>query len=223
MTKRRLYKVLGSDDRPCHGGYGEYSLPHDGQPGKWMPPIEGALAPCKNGYHLCTIEQLPHWLDAHIYEAEGRGDHIECDDKIVYREVRLLRKCDGWNKRTARLFACDCAEHVLSIFERQCSDDDRPRRAIETARRYANCQATHDELAAAGAAAWDAAGTTAWAAAWDAAGAAAWAAAWDAAGAAAWDAAWAAAGAAAGTDERQWQAERLAEVLWEQSEEVSDD
>jgi hypothetical protein len=51
--------------------------------------------------------------------------------------------------------------------------------------------------AAAGAAAWDAAGDAAGDAAWDAAGDAAWDAAWDAARAAAWDAARAAARAAA--------------------------
>jgi|ERR1051325_2433555 hypothetical protein len=34
------------------------------------------------------------------------------------------------------LWAADCAEHVLPLFE-ECSSDDRPRRAIETARAWA--------------------------------------------------------------------------------------
>ena len=73
------------------------------------------------------------------------------------------------------------------------------------------------------AAAWDAAGAAAGAAAWDAAGDAAWAAAgaapWDAAGAAAWDAAgaaaWAAARAAAGdaAGAAAWDAARAALAL----------
>jgi hypothetical protein len=70
-----------------------------------------------------------------------------------------------------RLFACDCAEQVLPLFEREYPEDKRPRVAIETARRFANGEATQQELAAA----WDAAGA--------AAGAAAWAAAWATAGA----------------------------------------
>ena len=82
--------------------------------------------------------------------------------------------------RIARLFACDCAEAVLPIYERKYPNDKRPRNAIETARRYAVGEATAGELAAAR--------DAAWAAAWDAA--------WDAAGDAAWDAAWAAARAA---------------------------
>ena len=124
------------------------------------------------------------------------------------------------NKRLCRLFAADCAERVLHIFEDAHPNDDRPRQAIAVAR---NPDATNQERAAAGAAAraaagaaWAAAGDAAGAAAraaWAAAGDAAWAAAGDAAGAAAraaGDAAWAAARAAAGAAARAaaWAAAR---------------
>ncbi len=96
-------------------------------------------------------------------------------------------------ERLARLLAADFAEHVLPIFEKQCPRDERPRKAIEAARLYAEGRIG----AAARAAAGDAARATAWATARAAAGDAAWAAAWAAAGDAAGDAAWAAARAAA--------------------------
>ncbi len=116
-----------------------------------------------------------------------------------------------------RLFAADCAESILHIYEKQYPNDDRPRKAIQAARDYANGVIGKDELAAAGDAAWaaawaagDAAGDAARAAAGDAAWAAAWAAgdaagdaARDAARAAAGDAAWAAARDAAG--KAKWQ------------------
>ena len=85
-----------------------------------------------------------------------------------------------------RLFAADCAELVLPIYEKQYPNDDRPRKAIQAARDYANRLINEDELAAASAAASAAAGA-AWAA--RATASAAWAAAW--AASAAW-AAWAA-------------------------------
>ncbi len=45
-----------------------------------------------------------------------------------------------------RLFACDCATHVLPFFERFWPDDDRPRTAIAVARRYARGAASSAEL-----------------------------------------------------------------------------
>ena len=185
----RLFKVLDEGGEPCHGGRGIWSLPHDGQPGDWMPPVEGELVACKKGYHLCREQDLIKWLGPVIYEAEYRGERLDANNKIVVREARLLARVETWNDRTARLFACDCAERVLPIFERERPDDERPREAIAVARRFANGEATHEELAAA------------WAPAR--------AAAWDAARDAAFDAA----RAAAGDGEEEWQTTRLMEYL----------
>jgi hypothetical protein len=162
-----LYKVLDADGRSCNGGNMQWSLPtknNDGTwtPGEWMPEIEGPLVECRNGYHIATLEQLPYWLNARIFVAEVEGELIESSDKKkwVARKVRLVSET-AWNERTARLFACDCAEHVLYLYERKYPDDKRPRAAIETARKYANGEATRVELGAERTAAWDAA----WAAA----------------------------------------------------------
>ncbi len=179
-----LYKVLNEDGTAYHGGRGAWPLPHDGQPGDWLE-VKGQLVPCENGLHLCREQDLVGWLGPAIYEAEYEGEMVEHEDKVVVRKARLLRRLDAWNERTARLFACDCAERMLSIYERDYPGDQRPRQAVEVARRYANGQATQDELAAARVAA----------------------------GAAAWDAAWAAAWVAARATERQWQTGRLMEYL----------
>ena len=170
----RLFKVLNVDGTCYHGGTGQWSLPHDGQPGDWMPVIEGDLEACANGYHLCRESDLIFWLGPAIYEAEYRGDRIDSDNKVVVRQARLLRRLDAWTEQTARLFACDCAESVLKLYERQHPQDNSPRYAIEIARRYARGNASAEELSASCAAAWDA-----WDAAWDAN-----AAAWDASAAA---------------------------------------
>jgi hypothetical protein len=160
-----------------------------------MPEIKGDLVPCENGYHLCRKADLVMWLGETIYEARSRGSVIEDEDKVVVREARLLRRVDKWDKRTARLFAADCAEHVLHIFERVYTDDHRPRMAIEAVRKFVNDEINITELDVAGDAARDAAWAAAMATAWDAA----------------WDAAWAAAWAA----ERNWQIEKLFEYLGE--------
>jgi len=61
------------------------------------------------------------------------------------------------NNRKLRLFACDCAERVLPIFEKAYPNDSRPRVSIETARKFANGRTTREEMAAARDAARDAA------------------------------------------------------------------
>jgi len=153
----KLYKCLGPDRTACHSGSGQW-LPV----GEWMPPIEGDLVPCTNGYHVCTFEQLLGWLSAELYEVEVRGDRVDEDNKSVVREACLAKRCEWWTERTARLFACDCAEHVLPLCEKAAPGDMRPRRAIEVARLFADGKATREELAAAWSAAWSAAGSAAW-------------------------------------------------------------
>jgi hypothetical protein len=195
----KLHKFLKNGKAPFADI--EYSLPvknSDGTwtPGKWMPEVKGELAICDNGYHLARPADLLQWLDDELYEAEYRGDRIDGDNKVVVRQARLLRRIEAWNPRTARLFACWCARNTPLLDGRTTWDlltDERSRRAIEVAERYANGEASGEELAAAGDAARDAARDAAWAAARAAARAAAWDVAWAAAWAAARDAAWAAA------------------------------
>ena len=205
-----VYKVLNKDGRSCNGGDLLWSLPVQNDdvtwtPGDWMPAIEGELIPCENGYHLAVDVQVLVWLNERIFEAEYRGERIDGDEKIVVRECRLLREFTGWNERTAHLFAVWNAREALKFL---ANPDPRSVAACDVAERYANGEATSEELAAARAAAWDAAWDAAWAAArdaaWDAAWVAARAAAWDAARDAAWDAARAAARDAA------WDAARAA-------------
>ena len=212
------YKVLDTGGKPFHGGTGKWTK------GRYRS-VKGPVVACSNGLHFCTIEQLPKWLGPEVWEFEPVGDILDAGDKLVCAKGRITRKVETWNETTARLFAADCAEHVLPLFEKYRPDDDRPRKAIEAARAFASGQITRSEMAAAGAAAGAAARDAAWAAARDAAraaagaaaGAAAWAAARDAARAAAWaaarDAAGAAAGDAAGAAEIKWQAARLQDYL----------
>jgi len=142
---------------------------------------------------------------ARILELQGLGDALWCLRYVIPEQQAEADKL-------ARLFACDCAEHVLPLFEKEYPGDKRPRQAIEVARQYAKGEASTEELRAAawvaGAAARDVAGVAS-RAAWAASRAAAKAAGWDAARAAAWDAAWDAAWAAG------WVAARDAERVWQ--------
>ena len=224
------YKVLGTNGESCHGGSGKWYLPNGKRPGKWMPKIKGTIKCCERGYHLVTASQLVEYLGPTIWVAEGKGDTDVQDDKTAFRQARLLSRVTTWDERMARIFACDCAERVLHIYEKAYPDDKRPRTAVEVAKRYAEGKATDEERVAARAAVRDAVGDAVKAAAKATAKAAvraafraAWATAWDAAEAAALttdEAAWAsedvtrdAARIATKNAERQWQSEHLCELL----------
>ena len=134
-----------------------------------------------NGY-----PQDGHIDFATILESNGLDD-------ALWALRAVLPEQEKDRDRLARLFACDCAESVLNIYERDYPNDDRPRNAVRVAREFAEGRATNDQLAAAQ----DAALAAARAAARAAAQAAARDAAWVAALAAAQDAAWVAERAAA--------------------------
>ena len=173
----KYYKFLTADNK---GKYSEYDftkyLPNDDKPGKWLRKIENPVL-CESGYHCFMPEHILEWLEAQLFEVEIKGRCVHGYDKTVTRQMRFIRKVDTWNDKTARLFACYCARDTLPIFEKKYPNDNRPRVAIETAERYANGEATIEELNAASDAAWAAASAAARAAAWAAASDAAWAAA----------------------------------------------
>ena len=199
MTEKYYKWTAPGGHAPVADGY-RYPLPvknGDGTwtPGEWTEPANGDLKPRANGYHVCREMDLTNWINDELYECEIDGDQAACNDPgdsiLCVRRVRLIRRVEGWNERTARLFAVWCARQAMALIP---DPDPRSVAVVDTAERFANGRATADELAAARAAAWDVAFDEVWAAQ-DADRGAAWRvsrAAWAVAGAA-----WAATSAAA--------------------------
>jgi hypothetical protein len=180
-----------------------WPLPTADGPGEWVEVDKRAHKTLTAGdlcsgrvLHATDATHLLDWLNAEMYEVEideSRG--LIVADKIGFRRGRLVQRIEAWNERSARLFACDCAEDALRYADPK--QRDTLAATIAVARRYADGEATKEELDAAWDAARDVARDAAWDAAWVAARVAArgaaWGAAWvaarDAARGAAWDAA----------------------------------
>ena len=104
-------------------------------------------SPCEDGWkkllnHLGKTEADDEVLELRtILESNGIDDTLWA-----------FRAVEGKDKEI-RLFATDCAEMVLPIYEKQYPNDNRPRKAIQAARDYANGLISAKEFAAARAAA----------------------------------------------------------------------
>ena len=190
----KFYKVL-NNNQSCSSGSFDWTpyLPHDGQPGEWAPAFADVTV-CDHGYHGTDAANIINFLDGNqLFEVETLDPEWHEDkQKFVCRSMRLVRQVDSYNEKTLRLFACWSVRQIWHLLT-----DERSRRAVEVAEKFANGEATAEELAAARDAASDAAWDAARDAARAAARAAAWAAARDAARDAASDAAWVAARVAA--------------------------
>lgn len=139
MKKEKLFKCLKK------GRIAPYSNFQWPEVGTWVE-VEGPLSLCKNGIHLCREENLVDWLNDEIYEAEYEGERIDAKSKVLVRKARLIRKLETWNERTSILFACDCAEHVLPIFEAMHSDDKDLRFMIDIVRNAVQGKFTRKDL-----------------------------------------------------------------------------
>jgi hypothetical protein len=138
-----------------------WPLPTADGPGEWVEVGKRAkkaltAADLCSGrvLHATDAAHLLDWLNEEMYEVEideSRG--VIVADKIGFRRGRLVRRIEAWNERTARLFACDCAEDALQYADPKHRDTLAA--TIAVARRYADGEATKEELSAsAAAAAW---------------------------------------------------------------------
>jgi hypothetical protein len=133
-----------------------WPTPKGKRPGRWVKAgeLQGS-----NGIHACLFRDALRRIQAECYLIEIRGDVQQVKGELVAREGRLLERL-SWDKRTAVLFAADCAERVLPIFETAYPTDDRPRMATEAARSGASVPIARVAAVAAHAAARAAGATT---------------------------------------------------------------
>jgi hypothetical protein len=100
--------------------------------GEWQKH-KGKLEICKQGLHACRepLDNLDYVFGERWFIAEAKGKILEDENKFCASEMRLIREIP---LRVIQQFAIDCAERVLPLFEKECSDDKRPRLAIEAAK-----------------------------------------------------------------------------------------
>jgi hypothetical protein len=105
-------------------------------------------SPCEGGW-----EKLLNYLNKTEADDEPLELRTILQSNGIQDTIWAFRAVEGKDKEI-RLFAADCAELVLPIYENAYPDDNRPRLAILAARDYVNGLITLEELSAAYAAAY---------------------------------------------------------------------
>ena len=170
--------------------------------GQWQTH-KGKLDMCESGFHVSEkiIDAMSFVPMEVLAKVEVKGKSIKQEDKQVWSQMRIV-KAYKWTKKDSVSLAIYAAELILPFFEKEYPNDNRPRQAIEAAKKVLQNDTPINRRAAWAAAApsW----ATHWAISWpmdaayaaEAAKAAALTAAWkvyaaEAAESAAWAAYWA--------------------------------
>ncbi len=126
---------------------------------KWEKHV-GEVKLCNFGFHCSKkIWQAFSYVRGEILaKVEVGGESKIQDDKEVYSEMRIV-KAYKWQKRDNVALAIYSAELVLKNFEKEYPKDKRPRKAIESAKRWLKNPTEKNRSAArlAASAAWSAA------------------------------------------------------------------
>ena len=186
MTKTKtLYKFLRTGLKSNSGDY-KWKI------GEWCK--EDKVDICNAGFHASKtpLQALSYVSGEIVAKVEVRGKSIVQDDKECWSEMRIVKAWD-WEKKDSVALSIFAAEQALKNYEKAYPNDDRPRKAIEAAKKVLEADTEENRSAAwsAKSAAWSAAesaGSTARSAR-SSARSAAWSAAESAAESAAWSAA----------------------------------
>src|SRR5262245_40766295 len=107
------YKFLAKRALGPISGYA-WPLPRGEAPAAWIA-VEGPLALCTRGIHVCRTLDLAHWLHDELWEVETSGDELEGLDCIIVRRARLVRCIDSWSEGGAASFVDACIEHATTL------------------------------------------------------------------------------------------------------------
>lgn len=107
----RAYKFLDAHGKGPFTGFAWV-------PGRW---VEAAgAAPCDDGVHGCTVDDLSHWLSASLWELELDGAVVHSRHKVVGSRGRLVRRIDDYEaavRELAVVGAWRCRDRAVGVLD----------------------------------------------------------------------------------------------------------
>jgi len=127
-----MYKFLKLKNKQIISGYNE---DFRWQIGNWYE-AKGNLEMCQTGFHCSEkIYDAFQYVQGEILaEVVTDGKNLKQDDKQCWQKIKIV-KAYSWTKKDSLKLAIFSAESVIDIYEKDYPDDDRPRKAIEAAKK----------------------------------------------------------------------------------------
>lgn len=99
--------------------------------------IDGELDICNRGFHCSKYsDQAFSYVQGEILAVvQTKGKSIIQDDKECWSDMKIV-KAYQWTKKDSVALAIYSAELVIDIYEKEYPKDDRPRKAIEAAKKW---------------------------------------------------------------------------------------
>lgn len=108
----KAYKFLAAG---AVGPFSGFVWPPPSSDAKAWVEVEGRLATCERGVHVCRPEDLVHWIHDELWEVEFDGETQSGVDSLVTRRARLVQRVDAWSEGGSRRFVVACGEHANSV------------------------------------------------------------------------------------------------------------
>jgi hypothetical protein len=115
-------KFLAAGGRSPFSGTG-WPLPCGTAPGEWIV-VEGELAPCSRGVHVCRDVDLAYWIHDELWDVEVDGAGVEGVDCLLFPRARLVARIDAWTEKRG-LFAEASIAHAQAILGPTASESLR--------------------------------------------------------------------------------------------------
>ena len=133
MTNKLRWKFLNNVDGTIASNYNQSFT---WVVGEWRH-VQGTIRACGNGLHASKriTEALGYVQGDVLARVEVKGESDERDDKSAHQSMRIV-KAYRWTKLDSVALAVYVAELVIDNFESARPGDDRPRKAIESAKAY---------------------------------------------------------------------------------------
>ncbi|WP_422772777.1 hypothetical protein ACN28C_07235 [Plantactinospora sp. WMMC1484] len=83
---------------------------------------EPAIVPCRQGLHVCRVDDLPYWLHDELWEVEVEGPVLAMERQVIAGRGHLREQVGEWNAQARQEFVRACLTRIAGHAAEECGD-----------------------------------------------------------------------------------------------------